>query len=393
MPKLKLTVELVDDWPPGAEPLILWDAALQGFGVLVRPSGRKTWIVQYRVGGGRRGRQRRFSLGTAPPVRLAEARKRARQMLSDAAGGEDPAEQRDQARAGATVLDVCDAYVDHLSRKRKTRTRLEVERVLAKRVAPTLGRRVAASVTREDVAALHRKIGESAPVEANRVLSYLRAAWNIAEDASIVPTGSNPVRRIERFRETKRERFLGALELERLGQALADAEAAGDEMPTAILALRLLVLTGMRKSEVLNLRWRDIDRERGLVMLEDSKTGRQTRPLTSAVVELIDAATRMEGNPYVCWGLREGRPLVGLQAAWSRIRAAAGLEDVRVHDLRHSFASVAAGHGTGLYIIGKLLGHADQATTQRYAHLDADPVQAAAETTAASVAARLRGEK
>ena len=164
----------------------------------------------------------------------------------------------------------------------------------------------------------------------------------------------------------------------RLGETLAEIESEGDVLPSTITAIRLLLLTGCRRDEILTLRWEHVDMERGVLVLPDSKTGAKTVPLGEAALDVLACAPHLRRNPYVCPGVKEGGRLVGLQKAWERIREKAGLEDVRVHDLRHSFASVGAGSGMGLPILGALLGHREAATTQRYAHLAADPLKEAA---------------
>jgi integrase len=214
---------------------------------------------------------------------------------------------------------------------------------------------------------------------------------NLAEAWGLRPTGSNPCQGVERYREQRRQRFLSGAELAQVGEALAEAEREESAHPSGILALRLLLLTGARSGEILSLRWSEVNFERSCLELADSKTGQKTIPLGAAALELLSKAERMEDNPYVCFGDKPGRPLGGLTKIWYRIRRRAGLEDVRIHDLRHSFASVGAGSGLGLPIIGAVLGHTQAQTTSRYAHLAADPVQQAAERISEEIAARLDG--
>lgn len=204
------------------------------------------------------------------------------------------------------------------------------------------------------------------------------------------PDHSNPCRHVERYKERKCERYLSAEELARLGEVLAQVEHEQTEPLSALLAIRLLLLTGARKGEILQLTWDEVDFERGYLRLKDSKTGEKTIPLGPAALDLLaEAPTRTEGNPYVCTGARKGQHLVGLQRPWERIREAAGLEDVRIHDPRHTHASVAAGVGYGLPIIGKLLGHSQPVTTARYAHLADDPVREAAGRISDTIASHL----
>jgi integrase len=202
------------------------------------------------------------------------------------------------------------------------------------------------------------------------------------------PDGSNPCRHVERYPEKKRERFLSADELARLGDALA----AYDGSRYAAAAIKLLVFTGARLGEILGLRWEWVDFARGEARLPDSKTGAKTLHLPPPALEVLAELPRVEGNPYVVVGGRPGTALVNLEKPWRDIRSKAGLENVRIHDLRHSFASIAASGGMGLPIIGKMLGHTQAQTTQRYAHLASDPVKAAAATVAAKITAAMSGK-
>lgn len=410
MPKLtNLTKSYVDEVAiPVGKAAFHWDDRLKGFGLVVRPSGAKSWIIQYRAGGGRSGRSRRMSLGQCPPVTPHKARERAVELLAAVARGEDPAADRAERREAPSVNEICKAYLSHLERRRKASTLAEVTRLFKRRIADTIGPRRVDSVTREDIVKLHRQIGDDgAPIEANRLLTALRAAWNNAERDGLVRPHSNPVRLIERNHETRRTRFMVGEEIVRLGEALERFDATERHLPTITLAIRLLLLTGMRQGEVLNMRWEDIDFDRSLVRLEDSKTGPQTRPISGAALRLLAEAPRLHGNSYVCWGGRKGTAkrfagspegereaprgrLVGLQKAWEEIRRLAEIEDVRLHDLRHTFASAAADAGYNLLFIGAMLGHADQATTKRYAHL-VDPARHAAHHVGQSLADRLLG--
>ena len=205
----------------------------------------------------------------------------------------------------------------------------------------------------------------------------------------LAPDGSNPCRHIEKFREHKRERMLSANELARLGDVLADAPAS----PYAVAAIKLLVFTGARLGEVLGLRWKWINFERGEARLPDSKTGAKTLQLPPPALAVLAGLPRLEGNPHVIAGQKDGAALVNLEKPWRAVRKAARLDDIRLHDLRHAFASVAASSGMGLPIIGKMLGHTQAATTSRYAHLADDPVKAAAAAVAGKIAAAMERTK
>ncbi len=212
-----------------------------------------------------------------------------------------------------------------------------------------------------------------------------------AEKHGLRPDGSNPCRHVEKYREGRRERFLSQAELARLGDALREAEQDKSCSPWVVAAIRLLTLTGARRNEILTLRWEHVSKEHGCLMLPDSKTGRKAVRLNPPALDVLQAIPRLEGNPYVICGEKAGQHLVNLEKPWRRIRAAAKLDDVRLHDLRHSFASVAASGGQSLVVIGKMLGHSQPATTARYAHLADDPVKAASDAVGRHIAAAMDG--
>ena len=225
-----------------------------------------------------------------------------------------------------------------------------------------------------DIGKLHFK-HRATPYQANRLLALLSKMFNWSGRRG----DKNPCVGVERFPEHKRRRYLSSAELARLGAALTRAEQERLTSPYVIAAIRLLVFTGARLNEILTLRWEHVDLERGSLNLSDSKTGAKTIYLNGAAQRLLSALPRVEANPFVVPGERKGKHLVNLEKPWRRIRELAQLPDVRLHDLRHSFASIGAGAGLGLPIIGALLGHAQASTTHRYAHLAADPLRQAAD--------------
>ena len=216
---------------------------------------------------------------------------------------------------------------------------------------------------------------------------------NLAEAWGLRPDGSNPCRHVKKYREDKRERYLTREELQRLGASLSDAERMKTESPFAIAAVGLLILTGARLTEILTLEWDHVDFENQVLRLPDSKTGAKLIYLNDAAIGLLRTMPTMAGNPFVVAGAKPGAHLVNLQKPWRRIRSAAQLYDVRIHDLRHSFASVAAGTGMSLPMIGKLLGHTQPATTARYAHLADDPIRVAANAVGTEIVAVMGGAK
>jgi integrase len=367
---------------PGRD-VFVWDSALPGFGLRVKPSGARSYLVQYRTWS---GRSKRMTLGRHGVLTVDEARSAARQALASAARGDDPAGERAAARRAITFSEFVDRYLEqHATPKKKASSAATDRRNLRLHLRPALGSLTVAEITRADVVRLHHDMRET-PGAANRILALLSKMMNLAERWGLRPDGSNPCRHVERYPERRRERFLSAAELGRLGEVSRELEAKGAESPSVIGAIRLLVLTGARRSEILNLRWEHVNLERGLLQLPDSKTGAKIIHLGAPAIQVLaDLQRRSE------WVLptASGSGPVSLSKPWSRIRDEAGLADVRLHDLRHSFASVGAGAGLGLPIIGKLLGHRAAATTARYAHLADDPVRQASEAISSRIAASM----
>ncbi len=398
----RITKRSVDALKPGDRDKLLWDTDTPGFGLKVTPAGTRTFLVQYRVGG-RKGRTRRVTIGrhgrpwtdtkTSETKSLTPevARKEAKRLLGLVTAGEDPAEDRTRARQAITVAELCDLYLSEgvTTKKASTvamdRTRVELH------VKPLLGRRRARDIAQGDVErfmnAVAKRSGKGA---ASRTVGMLGGIFSFAVRKRLC--AKNPVRGVERFADRKVERFLSLTELARLGETLSAAEREGVN-PYAVAAIRMLMFTGCRKAEILTLRWDDIDWEHNGLRLPDSKTGAKTVALGAPAIELLHGLPRVEGNPYVFPGTKDHAHLVGLQKNWHRLRNRAELPDVRLHDLRHTFASVGAAGGDSLLIIGKLLGHRNAASTQRYAHLGDDPLRSAANRISQQIAAAMSGQQ
>ena len=381
----KLTKRSVERLQPAEKDYFIWDRDLSGFGVRVLTSGRKTYLAQYRVG----GRQRRVGLGRHGAVTVEQARKRAREIIGEVAGGGNPAEDIARDRRALTMTALCDRFLDdHVEQRCKATTKREYRRAIGHDVKPRLGGFKVTDVTRADIARLHHEL-RHAPYQANRVLAVLSKMFNLAELWGLRPDGSNPCRHVKKYAETKRARFLSSAELGRLGETLSAFEAERSEMHPAVNAIRLLILTGCRMSEILTLKWDYV--QAYCFRLPDSKTGAKSVPIGPAVHDVLAAIRQEPDNPYVITGRVPGQHLTDLERPWRRIRKRAQLDDVRIHDLRHSFASRAVTGGEGLPMIGKLLGHTQVQTTARYAHLDVDPVTAAAKRISDSLAIDLMG--
>jgi integrase len=344
------------------------------------------YAVRYRAGTGRNAPMRRVTIGThGSPWTPEMARAEARRVLALVAHGKDPAGAKAAAKAAPTIAEFAARFLaEHAEAKRKASTAAEYRRLLDRIVLPALGKRKIADIKRADIAKLHHA-NRMASYQANRTLAVLSKMMSLAEQWGLRPDGTNPCRHVERYSEKRRERFLSAGELARLGDVLA----AYDGSPYYTAAIKLLIFTGARLGEILGLQWQWINFERGEARLPDSKTGAKTLHLPPPALAVLAELPRVAGNLHVIVGGMPGAALVNLEKPWRAIRKAARLEDVRLHDLRHSFASIAASGGMGLPIIGKMLGHTQAQTTQRYAHLASDPVKAAAATVAGKIAAAM----
>ena len=384
----KLTNRTVAATRPRDRDVFVWDDELPGFGLRVKPSGVKSYVIQYR---NRHNDSRRITIGRHGVIGPENARRKAKKMLADVQDGADPATERKDDREAPTVAELAEKYLrEHAAPHKKPRTVEEDQRLLRLHVLPALGRKKVAGITRADITGLHHAMRDT-PGAANRTLALLSKMMNLAEKWGLRLDGSNPCRHVDKYPERKMERFLSGDELGRLGAILSEAERTATELTSVIAAIRLLMFTGARLGEILNLRWDQVDPERTCLRLPESKTGAKVIHLNAPALEVLNGIER-DGSPWVIAGRDPDKPLVNLRKPWHRIRAKAGLEGVRLHDLRHSFASVGAAGGLSLPMIGALLGHTQAATTQRYAHLAADPLKQAADMIGKRIAAAMRGE-
>jgi integrase len=377
----------------------------------VTPNGARSWIVEYRPhGGGRSVGKRRITLGSVSVLTPDQAREAAGDVLAKVRFGDDAPHDRAARRSSPMLAELITEFMNEEIRPtRKPGTAALYDMYFRVHVRPALGTKRAREVTSTDVGKLHRKIGTETPVTANRVVALLSSLFSWAAGRSKVPKDLNPARGITRYREQGREQFLSSEDLARLGDALREAETVGvpwivDESsskakhvpkdnrrtkvsPYATAALRLLLLTGCRLREILNLRWEEFDRERGMLLLPDSKTGRKPVILSSAAIAVLEGIPR--AGDYVISGLRPEKARRDLKRPWEAIRQRAALGPIRLHDLRHTFAATGAGSNLGLPVIGKLLGHRRAETTSRYAHIAADPLKTAADAIASKLAAKM----
>ena len=385
MPKrstLRLTKRIVDRLKVDDKDAIFWDSDLAGFDVRVHATGRKLYIVQSRGPAG----LKRVTLVPVGHTTIEERRREAAAVIDRIKRGDDPVPP--EPAPEPTVADLAARSVSvRFGVKCNPATAKAYKMALDRHVLPALGAMPLAEVGPKEVAALHHRMRDM-PSMANRAVWVLSRLFVLAETWEMVPPGGNSCRHVRYYREKSRERFLTPEEFRRLGAALRRFEARGPTQASAVAALRLLMLTGCRTGEILTLRWDDVDRTAGVLRLRDGKTGPRMVPLTGPVLAVLDGIERMEGVSWVIRSKSDTR-LTGLFSHWQQIRMDVGLDDVRVHDLRHSYASRALALGESLTIIGRLLGHAKVETTAKYAHLVRDAEKAAAARTGDSIGAQL----
>ncbi len=395
----RITKRVVDSLKPEAERYEVHDTDTKGFMLRVSTTGRITFYVYYRHNGVRR----RPMIGGYPRLTVEQARAEARRYLSEATLGKDLSQERQDLRDAESFETFAKVYMKDALQRVGRRTHEENQRRLDLHLLPALREKKLSAINKGDIVRLHRRLAErrplqvkdkvsgeakpcktkttGGPINANRCLMLLKAMFNAAERWGIIPEGSSPCRHVELFKEKARERYLNPEEFKRLAEALEQAEATKDVSPWAVAAIRLLILTGCRLREILDLRWEYVDAGAKCLRLPESKTGAKVVHLNAPALEILTRLYKLRGkdNPWVIQGHVLNQQLINLTKPWYRIRAKAGLPDLRIHDLRHCYAGVGASLGLGLPIVGKLLGHTQGRTTERYANLAPDPVQAAAE--------------
>ena len=413
--KARLTSSYIkNSLPQNKSSYFVWDTALKGFGVRVRQNGRKTYVVQTQM----RGKNKRKTIGIVGEISFYEAQKLAHAALHDIRGGTDVlsvmAEQKRVSTAAKTEITVADLVeqfmTEHVKRRCKQKTAIDYRSVFKNHFLPKFGNYKINEVTRGDVRKLHESLSEK-PYMANRVLEAISKMYNYAKYLELCDGLENPREGVNKYSEKKRERMLKLEELRSLHLALNDEDATS---PMAAAAFRLLLYTGARRGEIQTLKWDYIDGRQA--HLPDSKTGRKILFLSPEAKKILDAIPRVKGNDYVIVGKEPGEFLVNLKKPWERVRHRAtvyflrdhctddlaqlvndinissgelpslaqcqkeaekrglnvpeGLRKLRIHDLRHNFASQFINRGADLYVLGKMLGHSNTQTTERYAHFD-----------------------
>lgn len=399
-----ITAKLVAAVDPEDRDVFVWDTALKGFGVRVYPSGARKFLVQWK----RDGRTRRLVLGSFPLMKVEAARAKALEALARIERGEDPAEERDLRKADITVTELVGLYLEEGAGHLKPGSREAYASVFRRHVLPLIGDRKLRTLKPSDIAKLVDDIANgrtAGTVEgeakkrgriivrggrgiAARTREYLGATFSWAVRRGLLAT--SPATGVTKPRTRRTDRYLTTQEFQRLGAALTAAEAEGAN-PWFVAAIRLLALTGCRKSEVATLTWKQVDLEAAVLRLQDSKTGPRLVPLSPPAVALLASLPRT-GKPWVFPSSRGAGPIVGLRKFWLALCSRAGIEGATLHTLRHRLASTAVMGGASLYLVGKALGHSQSATTERYAHLALDPVKAVMSRAAKRIDAAMKGE-
>ena len=404
----KITKRAVDGLAPaGVAETVLWDTEVKGFGVRARAAGGKSYILHYRAGTGRGAALRKLTIGKhGSPWTPEAARVEAKRLLAEVAAGRDPATARQQERDALTFGELIDLYLAEGASHKKASTLKADRGRIEHHLRPLLGKLRADRVGRAEIERMRDAVTSGKTAEKIASADMRRpgsistggkgaAAQCVALVSSIYAfaigrglCADNPAHGVKKAPVRKIERFLSEAEIARLAEALdAEAQQSGNPYPPA--AIKLLLLTGCRKGEIVNLRWQHVDFEREWLRLPDSKTGAKVVYLNAPARVLLHELPRMADSPRVVPGMRVDGAGAAIDKVWSRVRKAAALPDVRLHDLRHSFASVGAAGGLSLPIIGALLGHKHAATTARYAHLSADPLRAANDAVGARIAAAM----
>ena len=372
----RLTKNRIDNLSFISDKKILWDDNPQGLGVRVSSKSIKTFFIKYR---NQYGQQRKLSIGKYGVLTLEQARKLAKEHLVAIAKGNDPSKEKSKIKSSPTMKNLLERYLEEHSKiNNKPRTHKGNESYVNRYLIPRLGKYKVQEITRADIYDLQQKLQKRSKIIANNAISILSKAFNLAEVWGWRDDYTNPCRHIKKFPMQSRQRFLTKDEFSILHKKLNFYEKAQLESPSVITAIKLLIHTGCRLSEILTLKWEYIDFDNKCFRLPDSKTGAKTIHFSNEVDNIIKSTKRQPDNPYLISGEKKGQHLNNLQKPWRRIRKDCDIEDVRIHDLRHSFASMAAASGMSLPLIGAMLGHSQPQTTAQYIHLMGKPMHEAA---------------
>lgn len=369
----KLTKRFVESIVPDPKKITkYWDEELRRFGVIVMPSGRRTYCIEYR---NEDRIQKRIKIGIHGQITAEEARNLAKVKLGQVAHGDDIAEQTKKIRNLPTFSELADDYLKTHGKKKREKSFSEDQRLLKSHILPVLGSLKVANITRRQIEEIHLKMSSS-PYQANRIIALLSKIFSIAVSWGVCD--ENPVKGIQKYQEEKRDRWLSEKELERFWEVL-------DNHPKSlsVCVFKFLLLTGARKGEALSATWDQFNLEKG-VWTKPSHLTKQKKtehlPLSELTLALLRHVKALSGDSvFVFPGRLPGQPIKELKTIWKTLLKEAKIDNVRIHDLRHTHASHLVSSGLSLSIVGKLLGHTQASTTQRYAHLADAPLRQAVE--------------
>ena len=391
----KITKRLVDELPASSKPVVVFDADLKGFVFKKTPTGRGVYQLRYRMGG-RNSPLKTYTIGQHGPLTPDQARRQAQVLLGDVRRGIDPAAEKAKMKAedrGAlTVEALSREFLEIYGRtKLKPRTLVEYERAFRSHINPRIGNLKVRDVSHGEVERLHHAM-RTMPATANRTVAALSKFFSWAIRGGYRPNRQNPCQGLEKYKEQPRQRYLAPAEIGALAEAIQTCEADEIITPWQAALFRALMLTGLRRDELRTLQWRCVDFDRSILILEDTKTGRREVPMSAPLRQVLTNLIRLDGNPYVFAGDRAGQPIINTAKPWRRVMTVSGIAPTRLHDLRHTAASMGVAAGASLALIGGVLGQKSQQTTQRYAHLYDDPVRATSEAIAVRVSSAMNGE-
>lgn len=365
--KYALTKEYIESLQPASKDYVVWDKKQTGFGIKITPQGKRVYIYKYRLSS---RKQQKYTIGKHGQMTLQQARKAADDIYVKVRSGVNPMAEKQEYKKALTVSMLCDKYIkEHAEIYKKPRSIAGDKRNIEKHVNPELGNLFVRDVTKNDVERLHLKM-QSTPVQANHVRALLSKMFSLSEKWGIRNEGTNPVKYVKKYTEKPRQRYLSKEEAKRLYDALNTMDIVGNDNFYAIALIRVLWLSGTRGSEFRTAKWEWVNFERNTLELPDSKTGQRTIVLNLSVIQILKSLPRINDNPYIFPSpVNKNKPLAYPRDTWDKLRHRAKLQDFKMHDLRHTFASLGIEAGLSLPEIGKLLGHKVLSTTQRYAHL------------------------
>lgn len=379
---MKITKTMIEKLVPAdGKPKYLWEENTPGFGVKVTAAGKKSFIFKYRIGQGRKAKQRWMTLGNVRAVRIESARNSAREAYLVALSGRDPKEVNVKPKV-TRLSEVWERYSQEKLPRLKTSTQNDYSSMWAISIAPKLGGHDVSKISRADIAGIHEGLSKT-PYRANRVLALISSLLNHAETWEYRTIGANPCQRIKKYTETPKERFLSLDEVNTLFSVMREMVHLNELESSLDRYFRLMLFTGARKNEILQAKLAWVDSKNLSLELPDSKTGKRSIPLSvSAMKILVEQMSyaNSRNSEYLFPGRDSLKPKVNVNKAWSRIRKKACLNNLRIHDLRHTSASLMAEDGTPLMAIGKVLGHSNARTTERYAHIGEKVASKAAES-------------